>query len=80
MSGHHCLNVNTRPYCVCSLFDNHTSPSFEANLDYMFRNFGFYFPDAEYLTDPEGLLKYLVSSSLYFQDLKRLTHPDGLLK
>ena len=33
----------------------------EANLEYMFKNFGFYFPDAEYLTDPEGLLKYLVS-------------------
>ena len=33
----------------------------EANLEYMFKKFGFYFPDAEYLTDPEGLLKYLVS-------------------
>ena len=32
----------------------------EANLEYMFKKFGFYFPDAEYLTDPEGLLKYLV--------------------
>jgi C2H2 type zinc-finger (2 copies) len=51
--------------CVCSLFDNHASPSFEANLDYMFRNFGFYFPDAEYLTDPEGLLKYLVSCCIF---------------
>lgn len=37
--------------------------SFEANLDYMFKNFGFYFPDAEYLKDPEGLLKYLVRPS-----------------
>eukprot|EP00891_Asterochloris_glomerata_P004280 jgi/Astpho2/4280/e_gw1.00064.65.1_t len=44
-----------------SLFDNHQSDSMEANLEYMFKNFGFYFPDAEYLTDPEGLLKYLVS-------------------
>jgi hypothetical protein len=35
--------------------------SFEANLEYMFRNFGFYLPDAEYLKDPEGLVKYLVS-------------------
>lgn len=26
----------------------------------MWRTFGFYFPDAEYLRDPEGLLKYLV--------------------
>lgn len=42
-----------------SLFDNHQSDSMEANLEYMFKNFGFYFPDAEYLTDPEGLLKYL---------------------
>lgn len=46
-----------------SLFDNHVSASFDANLDYMFRNFGFYFPDAEYLKDPEGLLKYLVRCS-----------------
>ena len=44
-----------------SLFDNHQSDSMEANLEYMFKKFGFYFPDAEYLTDPEGLLKYLVS-------------------
>lgn len=48
-----------------SLFDNHMSPSFEANLDYMFKNFGFYFPDAEYLKDPEGLLKYLVRLSAF---------------
>jgi hypothetical protein len=27
----------------------------------MFKQFGFYFPDAQYLADPEGLLKYLVS-------------------
>ena len=26
----------------------------------MFKHFGFYFPDAQYLKDPEGLLKYLV--------------------
>ena len=43
-----------------SLFDNHVSVSLEANLEYMFKNFGFYFPDAQYLSDPEGLLKYLV--------------------
>lgn len=48
-----------------SLFDNHVSPSFEANLDYMFKNFGFYFPDAEYLSDPEGLLKYLGAKLQY---------------
>ena len=33
----------------------------DVNLEYMYRNFGFYFPDATYLTDPESLLKYLVS-------------------
>ena len=43
-----------------SLFDNSLHPSMEANLEYMFKKFGFYFPDAEYLVDPEGLLKYLV--------------------
>ena len=46
---------------VCrSLFDNHVSVSMEANLEYMFKHFGFYLPDAEYLSDPAGLLKYLV--------------------
>lgn len=43
-----------------SLFDNHMSDSLETNLDYMFKKFGFYLPDAEYLSDPEGLVKYLV--------------------
>ena len=45
-----------------SLFDNHMSPSFEANMEYMFKKFGFYFPDAEFLVDPEGLLQYLVNA------------------
>lgn len=27
---------------------------------------GFYFPDAEYLSDPEGLLKYLVRRFVRF--------------
>lgn len=26
----------------------------------MWKNFGFYLPDSEFLTDPEGLIKYLV--------------------
>lgn len=43
----------------CSLFDNHLSSSMEENLEYMWRKFGFYLPDGEFLTDPEGLLKYL---------------------
>lgn len=44
----------------CSLFDNHKSSSMEANLEYMLKNFGFYMPDAQYLSDPAGLLQYLV--------------------
>lgn len=43
-----------------SLFDNQLSDSLEANLEYMWKLFGFYLPDAEFLTDPEGLVKYLV--------------------
>lgn len=46
-----------------SLFDNHMSPSFAANMEYMFKKFGFYFPDAEFLADPEGLLQYLVRAA-----------------
>ncbi|GLI68657.1 hypothetical protein VaNZ11_013133 [Volvox africanus] len=42
-----------------SLFDNHMSESFQANLEHMYKKFGFYLPDSQYLTDPEGLLKYL---------------------
>lgn len=38
------------------------SADLEGNLDYMFKKFGFFLPDAEYLSDPEGLIKYLVSS------------------
>ena len=46
---------------VCrSLFDNHVSASMEANLEYMLKHFGFYLPDTEYLSDPAGLIKYLV--------------------
>jgi hypothetical protein len=43
-----------------SLFDAHAAPSMAANLEYMWKRFGFYFPEAEHLADPEGLLKYLV--------------------
>ena len=46
-----------------SLFDNQISPSFEANLEYMYKKFGFFFPDAEHLKDPQGLLKYLVRAT-----------------
>ncbi|KAI3426265.1 hypothetical protein D9Q98_008640 [Chlorella vulgaris] len=48
-----------------SLFDNHESSTMEENLEYMFKNFGFYFPDSQYLTDPEGLLKYLGAKLQY---------------
>ena len=44
-----------------SLFDDHTLQSMQANLEYMWKKFGFYFPEADLLADPEGLLKYLVS-------------------
>lgn len=46
-----------------SLFDNHKSDSMESNLEYMFKRFGFYLPNSEFLTDAEGLLQYLVHSS-----------------
>jgi pre-60S factor REI1 len=43
---------------VCkSFFDNHVSRSLQANLEYMYKHFGFYVPDMEYAVDIEGLLK-----------------------
>jgi pre-60S factor REI1 len=56
-----------------SLFDGHMSGSFEVNLEYMWKKFGFYFPEAELLTDPEGLLMYLVRISCW------IAVPTGLL-
>lgn len=44
-----------------SLFNDHMSQSMQSNLEYMWKKFGFYFPEADLLADPEGLLKYLVS-------------------
>jgi pre-60S factor REI1 len=41
-----------------SIFDNYRSEDMEANLVYMHKNFGFFLPDAEYLTDPEGMLEW----------------------
>jgi hypothetical protein len=49
--------------CV-SMFDSHVSSSFEANLEYMFKNYGFYLPDAQYLKDPEGLVKWVTAEGL----------------
>ena len=46
-----------------SLFDSHMSGSMEVNLEYMWKKFGFYFPEADLLSDPEGLLMYLVGCS-----------------
>ena len=40
-----------------SLFDNHMSASFEKNLSYTYKNFGFVLPDAPCLKDPEGLVR-----------------------
>ncbi|KAI8469242.1 MAG: hypothetical protein J3K34DRAFT_522329 [Monoraphidium minutum] len=48
-----------------SLFDNRVSGSMQDNLEYMFKHFGFYLPDAEFLNDPEGLLRYLGSKLQY---------------
>ncbi len=47
-----------------SLFDNHMADSMQSNLEYMWKKFGFYFPEADLLSDPEGLLRYLVSSCI----------------
>lgn len=40
------------------LFDPHFSASVEANADRMYRKYGFFLPDREYLTDLEGLIGY----------------------
>jgi pre-60S factor REI1 len=50
--------------CV-SLFDNKVAASMEENLQYMYKTFGFFLPDAEYLADPEGLIKYLGAKLSY---------------
>lgn len=47
------------------LFDNHVSGSMEENLEYMYKKYGFYLPDAEYLADPAGLIQYLGSKLQY---------------
>jgi len=40
------------------LFDRHFSATVEANADRMYRKYGFFVPDREYLTDLEGLIGY----------------------
>lgn len=41
------------------LFCPHYEDNMEANLEHMSKSHGFFIPDIEYLTDLEGLLKYL---------------------
>lgn len=48
-----------------SLFDNHVAPTFEKNLEHMYRHYGFHFPDPQCLKDPEGLLRYLGAKLRY---------------
>lgn len=50
--------------CV-SLFDNKRSSNMQENLEYMYKHFGFYLPDSEYLVEPEGLLQYLGAKLQY---------------
>ena len=59
-----------------SLFDNHTSDSLDANLEYMWRRYRFSIPDTEYLVDPAGLLNYLVGPILSAFD----QHAASLIK
>lgn len=40
------------------LFDRHYSSTVSANADRMYRKYGFFIPDSEYLTDLEGLIGY----------------------
>jgi len=39
-----------------SLFDRHSSPDFESNLEYMTKKFSFLIPEIEYLKDLPGLI------------------------
>lgn len=40
------------------LFDRHHSATVQANVDRMYRKYGFFLPDREYLTDLTGLIGY----------------------
>ena len=42
-----------------SLFDRHISATVEANVDRMYRKYGFFIPDREFCSDLEGLVGYL---------------------
>lgn len=41
-----------------SLFDKQISSDVKTNVDYMYKKYGFFIPDIEYLTDMEGLVGY----------------------
>mmetsp|Transcript_15330 Transcript_15330/g.17522 ORF Transcript_15330/g.17522 Transcript_15330/m.17522 type:complete len:479 (+) Transcript_15330:195-1631(+) len=41
-----------------SLFDKHVSVDVKANVDYMYKKYGFFIPDIEFLVDMEGLVGY----------------------
>lgn len=45
---------------VC-LFSDHKSDSFQENLDYMFRHYGFLILEEKSCIDKEGLIKYLAN-------------------
>ncbi|CAB4254553.1 similar to Saccharomyces cerevisiae YBR267W REI1 Cytoplasmic pre-60S factor [Maudiozyma barnettii] len=44
---------------TCLFCTNKTFPDFESNLKHMFESHGFYIPEQKYLTDKEGLVKYM---------------------
>jgi pre-60S factor REI1 len=50
------------------LFDEHMSPTLDANIERITRKYGFFIPDQEYLVDKEGFLGYC-HESLYCQKL-----------
>ncbi|CAI5738704.1 unnamed protein product [Peronospora destructor] len=41
------------------IFCTHQAADFDASLDHMLKEHGFFIPDVEFLVDPEGLIKYL---------------------
>jgi pre-60S factor REI1 len=41
-----------------SLFDNHISPNIDANIEYMYKKYGFFIPDIEFLVDKIGFIGY----------------------
>ncbi|CAJ1943531.1 unnamed protein product [Cylindrotheca closterium] len=49
-------NPEINPYQ--SIFDSKSFDSLEENVSYMNKNYGFFIPDSEHLTDLEGLLGY----------------------